>query len=126
PAQSPDPDSPPPEAGMEALTPLQQNRIVMMRNAIDGDSAYNQGDGIPPAIRLYTAGAVDYALARKGIPGDYAEHARQHFQAVLDLPDGQGQRRAVWADYMLGRLQQPRFFAPGIRVARAGAGHPSA
>lgn len=123
PAQSPDPDSPPPEAGMEALTPLQQNRIVMMRNAIDGDSAYNQGDGIPPAIRLYTAGAVDYALARKGIPGDYAEHARQHFQAVLDLPDGQGQSRAVWAAYMLGRLQQERFFATGNAEARAAAAH---
>ncbi|MFW7267699.1 hypothetical protein ACMAUO_06970 [Gluconacetobacter sp. Hr-1-5] len=122
-AQPTEPDSTPPEPGMEALTRLQQNRVTMMRDAIDGESAYNHGDGIPPAIRLYTAGTVDYALTRKGIAGDYAEHARQHFQAVLNLPDGQGLSRAVWAAYMLGRLQQDRLFATGNADAREAAAH---
>ncbi|MBB2174005.1 hypothetical protein [Gluconacetobacter asukensis] len=121
-AQPADPDSAPPEPGMDALSPLQQNRVAMMRDAIDGDSAYAHADGLPAAIRLYTAGAVDYALARK-LGGDYAEHARKRFQAVLDLPDGEGQDRAVWAAYMLGRLQMDRLLATGSGDAREAAAH---
>ncbi len=71
--------------------------LQAMRAAPDGESAYAAGAALPPAIRLYTAGAQDFranALAA----------ARQRFEAVLALPPQQASERAVWAAFMLGRL----------------------
>ena len=71
--------------------------LQAMRAASDGESAYAAGAALPPAIRLYTAGAQDFranALAA----------ARQRFEAVLALPPQQASERAVWAAFMLGRL----------------------
>lgn len=121
--QPADPDAPTPEPGMESLSPLQQNRVAMMRDAIDGDAAYDHADGLPAAIRLYTAATVDYALARKTGGAEDAERARKRFQAILDLPDGQGRDRAVWAAYMLGRLHMDRLLASGDSSAREDAAH---
>ncbi|GBQ25211.1 tetratricopeptide repeat family protein 3 [Gluconacetobacter sacchari DSM 12717] len=118
PLRSPEDDATPPEPGMEALSPLQQNRVATMRDAIDGDAAYARADGLPAAIRLYTAAAVDTDLARRTGAPDAAERARRRFQAVLDLPDGQGRDRAVWAAAMLGRLDLDRLFASGDGKAR--------
>lgn len=71
--------------------------LQAMRAAPDGEAAYAAGAALPPAIRLYTAGAQDFranALAA----------ARQRFEAVLALPPQQASERAVWAAFMLGRL----------------------
>jgi hypothetical protein len=110
-------------------------RLAVMRKSKDGDAAYAAGAGVPPALRLYTAGAVDYRRAYASgadAPGaDAADvdasnanasgahasgtsahesaafiaRARRRFQAVLDLPPEAGAPRAVWAAYMLATLQ---------------------
>ena len=88
--------------------------IKTMRIAPDGDAAYAAGGGLPPAVRLYTAGAVDYLLATGGgrMPaGDRAlllERAAARFAAVLQqavLQQDDPASRATWAAYMLGRAR---------------------
>jgi hypothetical protein len=89
-------------------------RLAAMRHSKDGDAAYAAGAGVPPALRLYTAGAVDYRLAygsgaeslesaRDSVA--FAARAQRRFQAVLDLPPDAAAPRAVWAAYMLATLQ---------------------
>ncbi|HEY4318819.1 MAG TPA: hypothetical protein VGN04_14560 [Herbaspirillum sp.] len=95
-----------------ALSAAQLDAIKAMRQAADGDQAYAVGDGLPMAVRLYTAGAVDYAAASPKserivplAPLDMAQAARaqRRFQAVLALPAAEGGPRSVWAAYMLGQ-----------------------
>ncbi|MBN9357814.1 MAG: hypothetical protein J0I15_15290 [Herbaspirillum huttiense] len=71
--------------------------LQAMRAASDGESAYAAGAALPPAIRLYTAGAQDFRA-------NALTAARQRFEAVLALPPQQASERAVWAAFMLGRL----------------------
>jgi tetratricopeptide (TPR) repeat protein len=71
--------------------------VGQMRDETSGDSAFNKGAMLPAAVRLYTAGAVDFHN------GDSAK-AIARFQAILDLPANERRDRAVWAAYMLGRL----------------------
>ncbi len=80
------------------MTPAQLARLKAVRALKDGDAAYAQGADLPPAVRLYAAGAVDYLAA-----ADSGTRARKRFQAVLDLPKADGDARAVWAAYMLGQ-----------------------
>jgi tetratricopeptide (TPR) repeat protein len=84
------------KAESAGLTPDQISLTATMRGATSGDAAYAASDGLPPAIRLYTAGAVDIAKT------DYA-HAERRFAAVLALPTDQQWARATWAAYSLGR-----------------------
>lgn len=98
-------------------------KIAAMRREADGDAAYAVGDGLPEAVRLYTAGAVDFHGAFPRPAGDGAanaataqpkadnapiqsslDKARQRFAAVLALPVEQHGMRAAWAAYMLGRI----------------------
>ncbi len=79
------------------LDATQWTALQAMRAAPDGQSAYAAGAALPPAIRLYTAGAQDFRA-------NALEAARQRFEAVLALPAPQARERAVWAAYMLGRL----------------------
>ncbi len=71
--------------------------IAAMRRAPTGDAAWARGDGLPPAIRLYTAGAVDFDAGA----GDLGQ---ARFAAVLNLPPPLAAPRASWAAYMLGRI----------------------
>ncbi|WP_143277751.1 hypothetical protein [Bordetella genomosp. 10] len=102
-----------------------RERLKALRQAADGDAAYAAGAGLPPALRLYTAGAVDYRLSHADVdetskdpgkdPNVVARRAARRFQAVLDLPAQTGAPRAVWAAYMLAELK-----AQGYVMADAG------
>ncbi len=71
--------------------------VKAMRRQPSGDAAYENGAGAPEAVRLYTAGAVDYRA-------DDSAAARERFEAVLALPAAEARERAVWAAYMVGRI----------------------
>lgn len=71
--------------------------VKAMRRQPSGDAAYENGAGAPEAVRLYTAGAVDYRA-------DNSAAARERFEAVLALPAAEARERAVWAAYMVGRI----------------------
>jgi len=79
------------------LSAEQAETVAEMRAAATGDEAFARGAAVPAAIRLYTAGAVDFRR-------DDPTHASARFQAVLRLPAGDQSARAVWASYMLGRI----------------------
>ncbi len=53
------------KAEAKDVTPEQRVQVNRMREAKDGNEAYTLGKGLPEVIRLYTAAAVDYHLARK-------------------------------------------------------------
>ncbi|HUC62665.1 MAG TPA: hypothetical protein VMF53_11995 [Alphaproteobacteria bacterium] len=100
-------------------------QLSSMRNAQNGDRAFEMGARLPAAVRLYTAGAVDYhhnELAR----------ALMRFNAILKLPESERELRAVWAAYMIGRIsaragqaaQAYDAFALTRALARAGASDP--
>jgi cellulose synthase operon protein C len=102
--------------------------FAAMQSATTGDDAYHIGKDLPEAIRLYTAAAVDFRIARptsitwqQGLyesrpePGPMDAEQRAaldraigRFQAVLRLPGGQTVPRAVMAAYMLGRCYAMR------------------
>jgi len=52
--------------------------VESIRQQKSGDLAFQQGASLPPSVRLYTAGAVDF---RNG----ELSAARQRFDAVLKL-----------------------------------------
>jgi hypothetical protein len=101
-------------------------QLKAMRAQPDGDLAYAAGDGLPPAVRLYTAGAQDYRAAfgdaqePAATPRpDLGARAQQRFEAVLALPPQEGAERSVWAAYMLGRLHAGRIGGAGSDSAAA-------
>lgn len=53
------------KAEAKDVTPDQHVQVKRMLSAKDGNEAYALGKGVPEVIRLYTAAAVDYRLARK-------------------------------------------------------------
>ncbi len=74
------------------------DRLKKMRAQTTGEAAFAMGDGLAPAVRDYTAGAVSF------LHGD-TDGARAHFQAVIALPGAEQRRsRELWALYMLGRM----------------------
>jgi len=111
---SPAPQGTPDDAD-KALSADVAARLKAVRQAANGDAAYAAGAGLPPALRLYTAGAVDYRLSHAAAddvskdaekdPNVVAKRAARRFQAVLDLPAQEGAARAVWAAYMLAELK---------------------
>jgi tetratricopeptide (TPR) repeat protein len=84
-------------AEVAGLASDQADIVQQMRAEANGDSAFNKGAMLPAAVRLYTAGAVDFHK------GDSAK-AIARFKAILDLPASERRDREVWAAYMLGRL----------------------
>ncbi len=86
-------------------------QLATMRAAKDGAAAYAAGDGLPEAVRLYAAGAVEFqhaataARAKEDASAQLAA-ALSYFQNVLRLPDEQRAPRAMWASYMAGRVQR--------------------
>lgn len=85
-------------AEAQSLPPAQARILLAMRRAATGDMAFKTGATMPAAVRLYTAGAVDFAHDRNAAAG-------VRFESVLALPDDDRTARAVWAAYMLGRLR---------------------
>lgn len=79
------------------ISMAQLERVNTLRALDDGDAAYAQGSDLPQDLRIYTAGAVDFA---KG----HADKAASRFEQVLALPPAQATLRGVWAAYMLGRI----------------------
>lgn len=104
-----EPDKARAEVELSNMFPEQLKALLAMRAAPDGDAAYALGASLPLAIRLYTAGAVDFHLAQNS-DDETAQTARQRaekrFQAVLALPDAESRERATWAAFMLGRMER--------------------
>jgi len=104
------------------------DQLTRMREASTGDAAYAIGTALPEAVRLYTAGAVDFLRVHALVPysedgsqaageqagvGDAASQsaltaAIARFQAVTALPTPAAASRLLWAEYMLGRAYRIR------------------
>ncbi|MCC6536482.1 MAG: hypothetical protein IT162_02970 [Bryobacterales bacterium] len=76
-------------------------RLVQIRSLTDSAKAWEAGEGLPEAVRLYTAGAVAFRARQ-------FDEAQQRFAAVTALPAAASARRALWAEFMLGRLAAQR------------------
>ncbi|WP_267222789.1 hypothetical protein [Dyella silvae] len=83
------------------LTAAQFDRVEALRQADDGDAAFEQGQDLPADLRAYTAGAVDFAK-------DQLDRATTRFEQVLALPADQARLRSVWAAFMVGRIHAHR------------------
>ena len=112
-------------AEVAGLASDQADVVQLMRAEASGDSAFNKGEVLPAAVRLYTSGAVDFHK------GDSAK-AIARFQAILDLPANERRDREVWAAFMLGRLygskndiaEASKSFAATRELANNGAPDP--
>jgi hypothetical protein len=128
------------------------SKVAAMRPAASGDEAYALGEGVPEAVRLYTAGAVDFnrvfpkrewneiprVPTRRPLPSENVpvlNRAIERFEAVLALPSAGRAPREVWAAYMLGRAYYARNdagdvdragdeFRRTVSLVRAGAQDP--
>ena len=81
------------------LSDEQSATVKAMRDAESGEDALARGAIVPAAVRLYTAGAVDFIKTDQ-------EKAAERFRAVLNLPSDDQQARAVWAAFMIGRIEK--------------------
>ncbi|GAB3031260.1 hypothetical protein GCM10027285_12490 [Oleiagrimonas citrea] len=112
------------QAKLTAVPARWTSQFEAMKSAATGDAAYQKGNGMPAAIRLYTAAAVDFHRAHpvtiersedfyrrqpsaqgplSSVQVTALGHAIERFKAVLDLPDADKVPRAMAAAYMLGR-----------------------
>jgi hypothetical protein len=130
-------DAPKPadDAASQGLTPAQWQRVLTLRQSADGSKAYDDGKDLPEDLRLYVAGAVDYAAANRACAAastpaeattaaapaqttaitacDKPDAAKMDiaiasFEKVLALPPDQATLRSVWAAYSLGRIHAQR------------------
>jgi len=133
------------------LPPGDAEIVAQMRAAASGDEAYALGAGLPEAVRLYTAGAVDFLRvvpkrewAPELSPGrrqltpsglGVLERAIERFEAIMALAPGERAAREVWAAFMLGRSyyernaagdeeRASREFRKAIDLVRRGAEDP--
>lgn len=112
-----------PESYDATLTPTQYEQVRTMRARADGDQAYAAGAGLPEAVRLYAAAAVDYRTAPQAPDEDRWERARQRLRAILALPAEQAATRSVWATYMLAEITDAAASAQGYARVRDLARH---
>ena len=119
------------------LTPEQTERVKALSASESGAKAFDAAADLPPDLRAYVAGAVDWKVAIAECPGvpesEYGESvskppcavfdataldaAQARFEQVLALPPDQAPRRGAWAAYMLGEVH-------ALRAAKA-AGTPA-
>lgn len=107
---------------VDGLSEAERSQLAAMRKAPNGDVAESIGGELPKAIRLYTAGAVDFRRAHpigldrredaseappKAASPALAEAIRR-FTAVTRLPSKEAAPRLTWAEYMLGRAKRLR------------------
>lgn len=101
------------------LTPEQAAIVLKMRASSNGDDAFEIGAGLPMAVRLYNAGAVDYALGfHAEDSGAVWARAEARFQSILALPKAEGDIRAAWAAYMIGRMNVFNYYFSGDTIAQ--------
>lgn len=93
-----------PEDYDPALSAAQRDQIRAMRAKPDGDQAYAAGAGLPEAVRLYVAAAVDYRTAPQGQGDERRDRARKRLLSILELPAEQAATRSVWAAYLLAEM----------------------
>ncbi len=93
-----------PEDFDPALNAAQRATVRAMRAMPDGAQAYAAGDGLPDAIRLYAAAAVDIRSAAPADADAALARARARLLDILALPERQGAARSVWAAYMLAEI----------------------
>jgi cellulose synthase operon protein C len=106
------------------LTSEQTERVKTLSAAESGAKAFEAGADLPPDLRAYVAGAVDWKRAIAACPGapesEYGESlskppcavfdavaldaAQARFEQVLALAPDQAPHRAAWAAYMLGEV----------------------
>jgi len=85
-------------------------RLQAARDSVDGAAAAAAGAGLPMAVRLYIAGAVEFQAGRY-------DAALRYFNAIDDLPAEQRIIRSVATAYMKGRIHQADGDAEAARVA---------
>jgi len=85
------------KAETDGLAYDQATLVEHMRNA--GINSPDSSDlaGLPRAVALYTAGAVDFNHGQLAL-------AANLFSAILELPPDEAAPRASWAAFMLGRI----------------------
>ena len=93
------------------LNRAQLTQLTAMRASKNGAVAYEAGDGLPEAVRLYVSGAIEFKSAAEAVAAeqDASAHvaaALSYFERVLQLPEAQRASRATWASYMAGRAEQ--------------------
>ncbi len=131
PPDAPAPPTPQEQAERAGLNQGQVAQLKAARQAKTGEAALIAGNGLPAAIRLYVAGAVEFNRtdAALGCGDDDSEeeedasadkpkvkppcdrtqqttmlrNAAQFFKQVLELPAKDQSSRSVWAAFMLGR-----------------------
>lgn len=86
------------------------SRLQAARASSDGAAAAAAGAGLPMAVRLYIAGAVDFRNSR-------FDMALKYFDAIDGLPAEQRSVRAVAAAYMKGRVHQANGNTEAARAA---------
>lgn len=94
----------------ERTAPVFLAKLEAARSASDGGAAEAAGAGLPAAVRLYIAGAVEFLAGRN-------DTALAYFEAIDGLPADQQRPRAVAAAYMKGRIHQARGEAEPARLA---------
>jgi hypothetical protein len=85
------------KAEEEGLSLQQVATLTASRNDATGDQSFADNASLPPTIRLYEAGLIDFHKAN-------AAAAAARFNAILSLAAEQRDPRLVWATYMLGRI----------------------
>lgn len=99
-----------PVSTLDAGLPAEQLALLQkMAQQGTGDDAYAAGAGLPEAIRLYAAAAVD--IHHAGADPQRLVQAMQRLHALLALPPEQARPRAVAATYMLGEIGLKQFIA---------------
>jgi tetratricopeptide (TPR) repeat protein len=85
-------------------------KLAAARHAKDGKAAIEAGDGLPPAVLAYVAGAIEFHAERY-------DEALAYFLAIDRLPPEQRKLRIVAATYMQGRVHQWQGNAEAARAA---------
>jgi hypothetical protein len=104
------------------LTAQELSTVAAMREQSSGNAAFAVGEGLPAAVRLYTAAAVSFHLKAY-------DDARRLFSAAFAAPVDSRAPRKVWAAYMLGRAARDydsarKYFAQTRALVRQGAPDP--
>jgi hypothetical protein len=82
---------------VQGLSAQQVATLTASRNDATGDQSFADNVSLPPAVRLYEAGIIDFHKAN-------STAAAARFNAILALPGPLREPRVVWATYMLGRI----------------------
>lgn len=80
-----DSDKKPADPEYVGLSSAQAATVRAMRGAADGNAAYALGASLQPAVRSYTAGAVDYQLARQGKAQDCEDVSDVEAEAPTEI-----------------------------------------